>query len=206
MSNLDFPLMSYNINNSQHFGQINNNALVQMVLWLLKKNWLLEVNTAQKQLEILASPGFVSSCVVGPRAAVDRFALGRFGASGTGNGGTARRCGAEGRGTLWAAGCEPRRDRHGGSPEIDETTTLGQRRAEVDLLASAGLHTPCVETTTDAAGTATRGSGSTRQVASAGHVRASEAPETWTCSRALAFSSLRPWRLLAAAEKETRRR
>jgi hypothetical protein len=30
-----------------------------------------------------------------------------------------------GRGTLRAAGCEPRRDRHGGSREIEETTTLG---------------------------------------------------------------------------------
>jgi hypothetical protein len=37
MSNLDFPLMSYKIKNSQNFSQIHNNALVQMVLWLLKK-------------------------------------------------------------------------------------------------------------------------------------------------------------------------
>jgi len=37
MSNLDFPLMSYKIKNSENFSQINNNALVQMVSWLLKK-------------------------------------------------------------------------------------------------------------------------------------------------------------------------
>ena len=37
MSNLDFPLMSYKIKNSENLSQINNNALVQMVLWLLKK-------------------------------------------------------------------------------------------------------------------------------------------------------------------------
>jgi len=37
MSNLDFPLMSYKIKNSKKISQINNNALVQMVSWLLKK-------------------------------------------------------------------------------------------------------------------------------------------------------------------------
>jgi len=37
MSNLDFPLMSYKIKNSENFSQINNNALVQMISWLLKK-------------------------------------------------------------------------------------------------------------------------------------------------------------------------
>ena len=37
MSNLDFPLMSYKIKNSENLCQINNNALVQMVSWLLKK-------------------------------------------------------------------------------------------------------------------------------------------------------------------------
>ena len=37
MSNLDFPLMSYKIKNSENFSQINNNDLVQMVSWILKK-------------------------------------------------------------------------------------------------------------------------------------------------------------------------
>jgi hypothetical protein len=37
MSNLDFLLMSYKIKNPQNISRINNNVLVQMVLWLLKK-------------------------------------------------------------------------------------------------------------------------------------------------------------------------
>ena len=49
------------------------------------------------EMILVASPGFVS---VGLRAGIVHFALGRVGAGGTGNGGTTRRWGVEGRGTL----------------------------------------------------------------------------------------------------------